>query len=75
MRLCCPSHLSLVLIAGHKLCMLGYGNMAALVNDPRVIAEDVGGPADSEGGQQQQLLLEPPRPEANCAVGWGASWR
>ncbi len=61
---------SLFVRAGHKLCMLGYGNLAALVNDPRVNprawqqGNDVGA---EEGGQQQQQ--EPPHRGANCVVG------
>ncbi len=49
--------------------MLGYGNMAALVNDPRVIAGDVVGPGGlvgADAGQQQQQ--EPPGAGANCVV-------
>ncbi len=60
--------------AGHKLCMLGYGNMAALVNDPRVSprawqrGNDV---AAAEGGQWQHQQQEPTHPGATCVVGSG----
>lgn len=53
--------------AGHKLCGLGYGNLAALVNDPRVNpwawppGNGVG--ADEDGHQQPGTRLG-----ASCAV-------
>ncbi len=55
-----------VVRAGHKLCMLGYGNLAALVNDPRV--NPLGG--DGVGGGQQHHQHNPAAVHqgANCAV-------
>ncbi len=55
--------------AGHKLCGLGYGNLAALANDPRVSPRawplGDGVEADEEGQPQPGT-----HPGANCAVSW-----